>query len=151
MFDWDSFTGDTIYVDSNIIIFSVEAGNPWSQILKSLFQFVDERRIHLFTSELTLAEVLVKPIADGAQDLIGTYERFLDPASIIKVVSVDRPVLRLAAELQAQLGVKLADAIHVATAKLNACQFFLTNDIRLGSKLDADMPWLNLVELGERS
>ncbi len=83
-------TGNRIYLDTNIIIFAIELGNPWSDVLRGLFEAIDERAVHAFTSELTLAEVLVKPISLGADDLIEKYQQVLAPDSIIRVVPIDR-------------------------------------------------------------
>lgn len=44
---------------------------------------------------------------------------------------VSRDVLLAAARLRAEIGLKLPDAIHVATAQLTGCDQFLTNDARV--------------------
>jgi predicted nucleic acid-binding protein len=136
-----------LYLDTNILVFAVEEGNPWTALLRELFAAIDERAIQTFTSELTVAEVLAKPLALGATDLIEKYEVLLSPASLIRVVPVDRTILRAAAELQGQLRIKLADAIHVATAKHSACDCLLTNDERLGTRLDGQIRWLSLKQV----
>ena len=97
---WGGFTGDTIYLDTNVLIFAVEQGNPWTELLRELFEAIDDRAIHAFTSELTIAEVLSKPIAVGAGDLVEKYDQLLSSESIIKVVPIDRPILQLAAKLR---------------------------------------------------
>jgi len=116
-----------------------------------LFKAIDERAIHAFTSELTIAEILVKPIAMGADDLIGTYNQVLAPDSIINVVPIDRGILISAAEFRAKTAVKLIDANHMATARLCACEFFLTNDESLGTKVSPDMRWIRLSDLAENA
>jgi uncharacterized protein len=145
--DWDEFSGDVLYLDSNIFIFSVEQGNPWSEVLRGLFEAVDERSIEVFTSELTLAEVLAKPLALGAHDLVEKYEQFLASDSVVRVTPIDRPILRLASMLRSQMGVKLMDAIHVATAKHYSCDLFLSQDKALGRKLSGELRWLQLADI----
>jgi predicted nucleic acid-binding protein len=144
---WSSYTGDTLYLDTNVLIYAIEPGNPWPDLLRELLVAIDERAIHTFTSELTIAEVLTKPIAVGAKDLIDIYTQLLAPESAIRVMPVDRPILLSAAELRGQLGIKLMDAIHVATARACACDFFLTNDVDLGRKIDAQLRWLQLAQV----
>jgi predicted nucleic acid-binding protein len=146
---WESFAGNALYLDSNIIIFSVEEGNPWSDQLRVLFRSIDQGALQAFTSELTIAEVLAKPMALGARDLIEKYDQLLATDSVVKVVPVDRTVLRAAAELRAQIGTKLLDAIHVATARLHACNLFLTQDQDLGRKIGTELRWLQLTDIGE--
>ena len=144
---WSSFIADTIYLDSNIIIYAIESGNRWFPLLRELFEEIDDRAIHAFTSELTLAEVLSKPFKASAHELIDKYEQVLAPDGLIKVIAIDRPILRTAAALQARLNVKLADAIHLATARSHDCDFFLTNDDRLGRKIAPEFRWLELSQI----
>jgi predicted nucleic acid-binding protein len=144
-----SLTGHRAYLDTNIIIFAIEQGNPWTEILLRLFQAIDEHAVHAFTSELTIAEALTKPIALGAQDVIEEYNQVLAEDSMIKVVPIDRGILNSAAELRATLAVKLLDAIHLATAKVCACDFFLTDDEELGKKIAPELRWLQLSDLSE--
>jgi predicted nucleic acid-binding protein len=148
---WPSLAGETIYLDTNVIIFAIEAGNPWTELLRGLFQAIDKRTVHALTSELTIAEVLTKPMALGAQDLIEKYDRLLSPSSSIAVVPIDRSILRTAADLRGRLGVKLMDAIHIGTAKACGCQSFLTHDASLGRKAESEIRWLDLPDAGART
>ncbi len=47
------------------------------------------------------------------------------------MLSVERAILIEAAHLQARLGLRLPDAIHVATAVAAGCDVLLSNDRRL--------------------
>ena len=141
---WGSFEGRAFYLDTNIIVYAIEGKNPWSEMLRELFHAVDARAIHTFTSELTIAEVLAKPFELGAIDLVSTYEELLAPDSLIRVIPIDRPILRSAAELCGRTRIKLADAIHVATALQCACEFMLTNDEQFGQRIRTPLQWLSL-------
>ena len=56
------------------------------------------------------------------------------------VVAISRQILIEAAHLRAKSRLlNLPDAIHFATAQINDCQTFLTNDKRLKSVLDFDV------------
>jgi uncharacterized protein len=148
---WASLGGGTVYLDTNVIIYAIEAGNPWTATLRALFQEIDRQIVQAFTSELTLAEVLTKPMALGAQDLVEKYDRLLAPGSSIAVVPIDRSILRTAADLRGRLGVKLMDAIHLGTAKSCGCQSFLTHDSSLGRKVESEMRWLDLPLTGAQA
>ena len=81
------------------------------------------------TSELTLAEVLVRPMADENAGLQAAYEEMLQPGDGFQLVPVSRPILIEAARLRAESrALKLPDAIHVATARASGCEVLLTND-----------------------
>ena len=79
--------------------------------------------------------------------MIATYEELLAPDSLIRVIPIDRPILRSAAELCDRMRVKLADAIHVATAIQSACDFMLTNDEQFGQRIPAPLQWLSLSQV----
>jgi predicted nucleic acid-binding protein len=144
--NWDRFAGEAIYLDTNIVIFAIEAHLPWSTILRPLFEAIDRGTIRAVTSELTIAEVLTKPIELGSDALIERYQELFAPSSVLKMIPIDRAVLALAAEIRGQLQIKLIDSIHVATARLPACHRFLTQDERLGRALADEPHWLHLRE-----
>jgi uncharacterized protein len=146
---FSTLTGRNVYLDSNIIVFAVERGSPWSGILSQLFQAIDRGAVHAFTSELTIAEVLVKPISLAARDAIEAYNKVLATDSTIEVIPINRAILNFAAEFRARTKAKLVDVIHAATARFCACNFFVTNDAELGRKADSETRWLPLSALAE--
>lgn len=103
----------------------------YAAAIEKLFDLIGERTISAFTSELTLAEALTKPLEAGRHDLVEIYEEMLTPSEWLSVWPVERRILIEAATLQAQLGLRLPDAIHVATAVASGCSALLSNDRRL--------------------
>jgi hypothetical protein len=65
--------GTSVYLDTNIIIYAVEGYETHAAPIKSLLQGLTEREIIAVTSELTVAEVLVKPKRDGNAKLEDAY------------------------------------------------------------------------------
>jgi predicted nucleic acid-binding protein len=55
----------------------------------------------------------------------------ITPSAWLSVVPVDRAILVRAASLGPSLGLKLPDAIHVASATATDCDVFLSNDGRI--------------------
>ena len=96
------------------------------------------------TSELTLAETLVKPFMDESEERQDAYKRVLLSSSGLTPAPVTRAVLVEAARLRALRRFRLPDAIHVATALLTDCAAFISNDRRLNA---VDIPIVNLAEL----
>ena len=66
----------------------------------------------------------------------------LTPSAWLSVLPVERTILIEAARLQAQLTLRLPDAIHVATAVAAGCSTLLSNDRRL--RVPADLKLLRL-------
>ena len=83
------------------------------------------------TSEITLAECLVKPFADKNIPAIEIYISLLGEQPSLPVIPISRMILLSAARLRAETRLKLPDAIHVATAKWAGCTAFITNDRRV--------------------
>ncbi len=85
------------------------------------------------TSELSLAEVLVKPFQNQNLAQQTTYKQLISNSQNLTVIPVSRQILIEAAQLRASINIKLPDAIHATTALLAQCSTFLTNDRRFQS------------------
>jgi predicted nucleic acid-binding protein len=120
-----------IYLDTNIFVYALEGYEEFRPRLTTLFETIDRGSLRAVTSELTLAEVLVKPLLDRSRERESAYNQALRSSPALDIVPVTREVLVAAARLRAEHGLKLPDAIHAATAQLSDCQQFLTNDTRL--------------------
>ena len=120
--------GTRVYLDTNIIIYAVEGYGTHATPIKSLLRGLTEGEIIAVTSDLTVAEVLVKPKRDGNAHLEEAYRRFLLPTKSLRNSTVSREILEAAAGIRATSALKLPDAIHWATAMIEHCDSFLTND-----------------------
>lgn len=125
-----------VYLDTNIFIYALEGYPAFRSTLTALFEALDRHELLAVTSELTLAECLVKPLLDHHAEREAAYRQVLQSTASLLVVPVSRAVLIAAAHLRAEVNLKLPDAIHVATARLSACTAFLTNDTRIPSFSD---------------
>ena len=129
------------YLDTNVFIAAFETigdhqGSAWS-----LLQAVEDGRLIGVTSELTLAELLVKPFERGAMDLAEAYDAMLTPSETLMVCAVDRRLLVEAARLRSSRpGLKLPDAIHVATAARTGCDVMISDDRGLAGPAMSRIP-----------
>ena len=93
---------------------------------------IDEGNATGVTSELTLAEVLVKPLRDKNMLVAQVYEALLAGSNKLTVVPISREILRLSAHVRAVARAnRLFDSIHVATAMQSGCHAFVTEDDRI--------------------
>jgi predicted nucleic acid-binding protein len=136
--------GSRVYLDTNVFVYAFEGFPDYLVVLRDLFDLIDRREIEAVTSELALAEALVRPMTNGNVEAAAAYERAFRESESLRVQPVSRDVLIAAARLRAALGVSLPDAIHAATAQLASCAGFLTNDKRLRS-----IPDLTVIQLSE--
>ncbi|NES71238.1 MAG: type II toxin-antitoxin system VapC family toxin [Okeania sp. SIO2D1] len=127
----EAIAGTRIYLDTNIFIYAIEGYAQFETELNELFEAFDRGNLQAITSELTLAEVLVKPLIDNNAKVCLAYENAIQSSQVIEVVPINRTILRESARLRSTTNIRLPDAIHAAKAILNGCKTFLTNDKRL--------------------
>lgn len=148
-----------IYLDANFFLAAFEGSGALAEAAQRILRAAESRRGLLVTSELTLAEVLVGPFRarqESPRDdltssgplsdrlrkwlspgtLATLYAELISPESHIEVAAADRPVLILAAHWRAKTGVKLPDAIHLATAEQAGCTHVVSGDKRLRESPD---------------
>ncbi len=53
--------GKRVYLDANVFVYAIEGYPQFADGIRELFRKVDQGQVEAITSELTLAEVLVKP------------------------------------------------------------------------------------------
>ena len=124
---------DRIYLDANFFIYAMEGIEPWKASCQSLLSKIDDGSCSAATSELTIAECIVKPLGLGLADAVRAYLELLQSRPNFVVEPRRREVLIEAARLVATEKIKLPDAIHVATALALGCGMLVTNDKRMAS------------------
>src|SRR2546425_9471358 len=82
--------GSRVYLDANIFIYAVERIPPYDSLLRPLFARFDRDELDPLTSQLTLAEVLVKPIQVNSVADQESYLSLLATDGPLEVVPVDR-------------------------------------------------------------
>lgn len=94
----------------------------------TLWQTASTRQITAVTSELTLLEVLVKPLKVGDATTATLFRTVLQHTPEVRMLPITPSLLEQAANLRATLGLRTPDAIHVATALVHRCALMVTND-----------------------
>jgi predicted nucleic acid-binding protein len=133
-----------VYLDSNPIIYTVEKHPVYGPLLQPLWLASQAKTIEVVSSELALMETLVGPLKSGNATLERLYERAL-LGTDMRLIPIKQDILREAARLRATTKLKTPDAIHLATAQLASCVFFVTNDA--GFRGVASLPLVILDDL----
>src|SRR5215470_10860652 len=121
-----------VYLDANVFVAAFEHVGAHSDHAWWIMRAVEGGEIAAGTSEITLAELLVKPFEIGATDLAKGYESMIVSGSNFDVLPVRRDILVSAAALRARrTSIRLPDAVHIATAQALSCGFFISDDRRL--------------------
>ena len=137
-------SSSTIYVDTSVVIYTIEGNADYYSLLEPLWSKFYAGEIQIISSDLTLMEVLVVPLRNGNNVLVGDYEELL-LSSQIQLIPINQSILRQAANLRATTSLKTPDAIHAATALSVGCDRFITND--KGFRNVPDLPVVILSEI----
>ena len=116
-----------VYLDANGFIYSVECVEPYRTLLEPLWQRARAGHVSVVSSELTVAEALVKPLRED-DAIVEALFRSLFDASEVHLFQATRDLWEDAARLRAATGLKTPDALHAATALRAGCASFVTND-----------------------
>ncbi len=122
-------SGGTIYIETPVVIYTVEPHPTYAPLLRPLWEKVQSQSVQVISSELILLEALVHPIRRKDSSLQAAYERLLLATPAMTLLPLTQDILREAARLRADIpGLRTPDALHAATALVAGCALFLTND-----------------------
>ena len=130
------------YFDTNVFIYLIEGYADFESSLQDIRDSILHQEAEILTSELTLCEVLVLPFRSNNSDLAHLYRQFIEQSGAFTLLPTTRETYIRASLYRAQMGLKMADAIHVATAVENSCEVFVSNDA--GLKLPKGMALVGL-------
>ncbi len=123
--------GGPVGLDTAIFIYFIEEHPRFLPLVESIFLALDQGRLIGMTSTVTLLETLVVPMRAGNLPLAERYESILSNSRGLRLIDIDRPLVRLAAQIRALEGLKTPDALQVAAALRAGCTTFLTNDRKI--------------------
>lgn len=115
-------------VDTAPFIYFTEKNPAYFDLIKAIFEYIDDSDLVIVASALTLTEVLMKPIQAENMVLQGEYRDLLLNTENISTINLNTTIAIKAAELRATYNLKTPDALHLATAINSGADAFLTND-----------------------
>lgn len=122
------FAGRKVYLDANIFIYALEGVEPWAELLTDVFAGLTANEFSAATNSLSLSECVVLPFKQNKNDVVAVFCEALLPSHYLTTVAINDRILISAANIRAQTGLNLPDAIHAATALTQQCTALLTND-----------------------
>ena len=122
-----------IFWDTNLFIYLFEDYGGLSKEVEALRRRMIARGDQLFSSTLTLGEVLVKPLEKGDETLKRSYWEALTQSATL--VAFDRETALHYAAIRKDRNVKPPDAIQLACAAQARIDLFITNDDHLKGKV----------------
>lgn len=122
-----------VFWDTNLFIYLIEDEGPRAGRVESLWRGMRDRNDRLYTSALTLGEVLAKPVSEGRRDLEQRYLQLLRSPRITMVM-FDASIAPNYARIRGDRSIRPLDAIQLACAAAAEIDLFITNDDRLSRK-----------------
>lgn len=122
-------SGALVLVDSAPIIYTLEAHAKFAARFAPLFQRHANGEIALAVTTVTVAEVLTGPLRAGEEALAKRYRAVLEAW---QVVDFTCDIAESAARLRGKYGLKLPDAIQVASALSINADALVTHDRDFG-------------------
>lgn len=135
-----------IFWDTNLFIYLIEDFRDLSERVTALRRRMLERGDELYTSALTLGEILIKPMEAGNESLARRYESVLLQGAVI--IPFDVEPARLYASIRKDRSIRPPDAIQLACAAHARVDLFITNDERLSTK---SIPHIHFVSSLQRA
>jgi predicted nucleic acid-binding protein len=121
-----------IFWDTNLFIYLIEEFGNLSERVITLRKRMVERGDELYTSALTVGEILIKPLEVGDEVLARRYEAALLQGAVIIPFDVD--AARVYASIRKDRTIRPPDTIQLACAAQARVDLFITNDDRLSTK-----------------
>ncbi len=117
--------GALLLVDSAPIIYTLEANEHFAAHFALMFQRHANGELLLAVTTITIAEVLTGPLKAGEEALARRYRAVLDAWQVVDFTS---DIAESAARLRGQYGLKLPDAIQLASALAINADALVTHD-----------------------
>src|SRR5271168_554655 len=117
-----------VLIDTSIWIYHFEQHPIFAALAAGVIEQLEDGRFRGIASELTLLELIVRPLQLGRQDAADDYETLLSYFPNLQLEPVTRGVLLEAAGLRARFRLRTPDAIQLATGLQAGATLAITND-----------------------
>ena len=127
----DDLNSGPVGIDTAIFIYFIEEHPRYLPAVEALFQALENGVLQGVTSGITLLETLIHPLRNRNTELAREYEAILIQSRNLNLIELTIPLLRFAAYLRTDTGIRTPDALQIAAALTMKCPVFVTNDRRL--------------------
>jgi predicted nucleic acid-binding protein len=125
--------GSLICLDTNCLLYYFKGEMPWAESLRPVFEAKDGGQVRLFTSSMTLAELLAKVDPTDQSTMLSAVRQYFDLIPVDDSIGIQAAGIRRASNINnaASPPVKTPDAVEMATANQTRSLLFITNDEQL--------------------
>jgi len=123
---------NSIFIDTAPIIYYIKAHPQFGPLVKEVVNAFQSGDLNAYSSVITLAEVLPKPVERGDERLVRKFAEFLKHGRNLTMIEISEGTAEAAGKLRGRYSfLKTVDAIQLAAALDIGAGAFLTNDVKL--------------------
>ena len=139
--------GAALLIDTSVALAYLTGTERSSSAAERLFDaFVATGRNAAALSMVTVSEILVRPFRAGPS-AVATAEGFLRHFAEIRLIEATYEVAREAARIRAATGLRMPDALVIASAVVSAADIVVTNDRAWAAAAATATPRLSVCRL----
>jgi predicted nucleic acid-binding protein len=105
-----------VAIDTNVFIYDLDANPHYSGLANAVFESILDPGQAAVTSTLTMTEILVGPYRSLDTQRADDLFAFLAPYPHLEWIAPDLAIAEAAARIRAAYGLRIVDALQVATA-----------------------------------
>jgi predicted nucleic acid-binding protein len=122
----------SIFIDTAPIIYYIEAHPQFGPLAEEAVSAFQSGNLNVYSSVITLTEVLPKPIERGDEKLARKFAESLKHGRNLTMIEISEGTAEAAGRLRGRFPfLKTIDAIQLAGALEVGAEAFLTNDVKL--------------------
>jgi predicted nucleic acid-binding protein len=123
---------NSVFIDTAPIIYYIQAHPEFGPLAREVVMAFQSGDLIAYSSVLTLAEVLTKPIGINDQTLARKFADFLKHTKHLTLIEISEGIAETAGNLRGRYSfLKTIDALQAAAALDVGADAFLTNDAKL--------------------
>ena len=120
-----------VFLDTTPIIYFLDEDVNYGKKVEKIFSEILETSKTIITSAITCTEYLIYPYRTGNTEKINVFFEFLMDCDI-SIYAIDIETAKKASQIRAEYrDFKTMDCLQLATACIQGCDLFLTNDKQL--------------------
>jgi predicted nucleic acid-binding protein len=118
-----------VALDTSIFVYHVQGNPRYLPATDHLFAWLERLSSSAVTSCISMTELLVQPIREGDEKLVGEFFLLLTRYPNLEWMPTTVPIAALAARFRATYRLRTPDALQAATAVYSTATGLITNDV----------------------
>lgn len=133
-----------LLLDTNAIIYFLDDVPGYADLMELILNLAEQGQMSINLSVISEAELLVKPYREGLLETVKAIKFWIEEFPNLQVIPVSREIAHKAADLRGRLGLRLPDALVLATAINSNSEVIVGNDFEMLRKAAAYLPGIIL-------